>query len=250
MQLNVTILRWLLLRPLLQLMGCLSLYFAIALSIHLHSLAQTSVYELDAIKAAKFNDTKGMAALLRQGLISPNMRDAKGTPLLMLAIDDRSTEVIYLLMDTPGIDIDAANRKGENALMMAAIFGLIPEVKYLVENKAAIFNQSGWTPLHYAATTGQTEIVAYLIEQGAQVNALSESNTTPLMMAVRSGNIETVSVLLKNSADLQIVNDQGFTAIDVADLFGQGEISVGLSSRWFKLYKQKYTHMVMPPQSK
>ncbi|MFZ4054877.1 MAG: ankyrin repeat domain-containing protein [Polynucleobacter sp.] len=250
MQSNVTILRWLLLRPLLRLIGCLSLYFAIGLSLPFHSLAQTPVHELDAIKAAKFNDTKGMAALLRQGLISPNMRDAKGTPLLMLAIDDRSTEVIYLLMDTPGIDIDAANRKGENALMMAAIFGLIPEVKYLVENKAAIFNQSGWTPLHYAATTGQTEIVSYLIEQGAQVNALSESNTTPLMMAVRSGNIETVSVLLKNGADLQIVNNQGFTAIDVADLFGQGEISVGLSSRWFKLYKQKYTHMVAMPQSK
>jgi ankyrin repeat protein len=247
MQSNVTILRWLLLRPLLQRMGCLSLYFAVGLSLPFHSLAQTPVHELDAIKAAKFNDTKGMAALLRQGLISPNMRDAKGTPLLMLAIDDRSTEVIYLLMDTPGIDIDAANRKGENALMMAAIFGLIPEVKYLVENKAAIFNQSGWTALHYAATTGQTEIVAYLIEQGAQVNALSESNTTPLMMAVRSGNIETVSVLLKNGADLQIVNDRGFTAIDVADLFGQGEISVGLSSRWLKLYKQKYTHMVMMP---
>ena len=247
MQSNVTILRWLLLGPLLQRMGCLSLYFAVGLSLPFHSLAQTPVHELDAIKAAKFNDTKGMAALLRQGLISPNMRDAKGTPLLMLAIDDRSTEVIYLLMDTPGIDIDAANRKGENALMMAAIFGLIPEVKYLVENKAAIFNQSGWTALHYAATTGQTEIVAYLIEQGAQVNALSESNTTPLMMAVRSGNIETVSVLLKNGADLQIVNDRGFTAIDVADLFGQGEISVGLSSRWLKLYKQKYTHMVMMP---
>ena len=247
MLLNVTILRWFLLRPLMRRIGCLSLYFALGLSLPLYSQAQTPVYELDAIKAAKFNDAKGMAALLRQGLISPNMRDAKGTPLLMLAIDDRSTEVIYLLMDTPGIDIDAANRKGENALMMAAIFGLIPEVKYLVENKAAIFNQSGWTALHYAATTGQTEIVAYLIEQGAQVNALSESNTTPLMMAVRSGNIETVSVLLKNGADLQIVNDRGFTAIDVADLFGQGEISVGLSSRWLKLYKQKYTHMVMMP---
>ena len=250
MQSNMIILRWLLLRPLLRRIGCLSLYFAIGLSLPFHSLAQTPVHELDAIKAAKFNDTKGMAALLRQGLISPNMRDAKGTPLLMLAIDDRSTEVIYLLMDTPGIDIDAANRKGENALMMAAIFGLMPEVKYLVENKAAIFNQSGWTALHYAATTGQTEIVAYLIEQGAQVNALSESNTTPLMMAVRSGNIETVSVLLKNGADLQIVNNQGFTAIDVADLFGHREISVGLSSRWLKLYKQKYTHMVMMPPGK
>ena len=250
MLLNVTILRWFLLRPLMRRIGCLSLYFTLGLSLPLYSQAQTPIYELDAIKAAKFNDAKGMAALLRQGLISPNMRDAKGTPLLMLALDDRSTEVIYLLMDTPGIDIDAANRKGENALMMAAIFGLMPEVKYLVENKAAIFNQPGWTPLHYAATTGQTEIVAYLIEQGAQVNALSESNTTPLMMAVRSGNIETVSVLLKNGADLQIVNNQGFTAIDVADLFGRGEISEGLSSRWLKLYKQKYTHMVMMPPGK
>jgi len=250
MQLTITSLHWPLFRPFLRLIGCFSLYFAIGLGLPIYSLAQTPIYELDAIKAAKFNDAKGMAALLRQGLISPNMRNAKGTPLLMLALDDRSTEVIYLLMDTPGIDIDATNRKGESALMMAAIFGLLPEVKYLIENKAAIFNQPGWTPLHYAATSGQTEIVAYLIEQGAKVNALSESNTTPLMMAVRSGNIETVSVLLKNGADLQIVNNQGFTAIDVADLFGRGEISEGLSSRWLKLYKQNYTHMVMMPPGK
>lgn len=250
MQLNVTIFRKPFLLPSLRLLGCLSLYFALGLGMPIYSLAQTPVYELDAIKAAKFNDVRGMTALLQQGLISPNMRDAKGTPLLILALDDRSMEVLYLLMDSPEINIDATNRNGETTLMMAAIFGLMPEVKYLVENKAAIFNQSGWTPLHYAASSGQTDIATYLLEQGALVNALSESNTTPLMMAVRSGNIETVSVLLKNGADMQIVNHQGFTAIDVADFFGQREISEGLSSRWQKLYKQKYTHMVALPQSK
>ncbi|MCX7245869.1 MAG: ankyrin repeat domain-containing protein [Burkholderiales bacterium] len=222
-------------------------YNALALFVCMPVLAQTPSNQLDAIKAAKFDDIRGIQALLNQGLISPNMRDGKGTPLLLLALEDRSMKVLYLLMDEQQVDIDAANRNGENTLMMASLYGLMPEVKYLVEKKAAIFNREGWTPLHYAASTGQTEIAAYLLEQGAAVNALSESNTTPLMMAVRSGNIETVSTLLKNGADMQIVNHQGFTAIDVADLFERTDISKGLSSRWFKLYKQKYTHMMALP---
>ncbi len=73
MQLTITSLHLPLFRLLFRRIGYLSLYFAIGLSLPFHSLAQTPVYELDAIKAAKFNDAKGMAALLRQGLISPNM---------------------------------------------------------------------------------------------------------------------------------------------------------------------------------
>ena len=224
------------------------IYSGFAIFAFMPALAQTPAAQLDAIKAAKFDDIRGMQFLLNQGLISPNMRDPKGTPLLLLAIEDRSMKVLYLLMDEQQVDIDAANRNGENTLMMASLYGLMPEVKYLVEKKAAIFNREGWTPLHYAATTGQTEVADYLLEQGAAVNALSESNTTPLMMAVRSGNINTVSLLLKNGADMQIVNHQGFTAIDVADLFERADISEGLSSRWLKLYKQKYTHMMVMPR--
>jgi hypothetical protein len=35
-------------------------------------------------------------------------------------------------------------------------------------------------------------------------------------------------------------NHEGYTAIDVAQLFGKDDIRDGLMSRWLKLYKQPY----------
>ena len=97
-----------------------------------------------------------------------------------------------------------------------------------------------WSKTSRALHAGSNPIAEFLINKGAKVNALSESDTTPLMMAVRSGNIRLVRLLLDRGADLQIRNHQGFSAIDVADLFNQEEISQGLRSRWEKLYKTKY----------
>ena len=124
--------------------------------------------------------------------------------------------------------------------MMASLYGMLPEVKVLVDKRGAEINKSGWTPLHYACTEGHLAVADYLLSKGAKVDALSESDTTPLMMAVRSGNIQLVRLLLDRGADLQIRNHQGFSAIDVAELFNQEEISKGLRSRWEKLYKTKY----------
>jgi ankyrin repeat protein len=79
-----------------------------------------------------------------------------------------------------------------------------------------------------------------LVANGAKVNALSPSETTPLMMSVSSGNDHLIKFLLDNGADLRMRNHQGYSAIDIAELFGKDDIRDGLKSRWQKLYKQPY----------
>ena len=59
-------------------------------------------------------------------------------------------------------------------------------------------------------------------------------------MAVSSGNDLLIKFLLDNGADLGIRNHEGFSAIDVAELFSKNDIRDGLMSRWLKLYKQPY----------
>lgn len=201
--------------------------------------AQTADQIDDFTKAAKFDDVSEVQSLLKAG-VSPNTLDPRGNPMLIVAIRDKSQKVANLLLSNPSTNVNLSNKNGENPLMMAAFDGDLATVKLLVVNKKAAVNKPGWAPIHYAATNGHLQIVQFLMANGAMVNALSPSETTPLMMAIGSGNEELIKYLLDNGADLSMRNHEGYTAIDVAQLFGKDDIRDGLMSRWQKLYKQPY----------
>jgi len=190
-------------------------------------------------KAVQFDDLAEVKKLIAAG-VSPNLLVKGGNPLTVYAVREKSKQTLDYLIGLKGVDVDHPNLSGETVLMMTSLYGMLPEVKVLVDKRGAEINKSGWTPLHYACTEGHLAVADYLLSKGAKVDALSESDTTPLMMAVRSGNIRLVRLFLDRGADLQIRNHQGFSAIDVAELFNQEEISKGLRSRWEKLYKTKY----------
>ena len=220
----------------------LNIYRALLILILLFSpfsFAQTSGQITDFAKAAKFDDVSTVQSLLTKG-VNPNTVDANGNPMLILAIKDRSTNVIDLLLGDPKIDVDLSNKSGETPLMIASIEGNLPLVKTLVLQNKALIDHISWTPLHYACAKGHLEVAQFLIANGATVDSLSLGNTTPLMMAVQSGNEQLVKLLLDKGADLQIRNAQGLTAIDIADIYDKAWISEGLRSRWLKLYKKPY----------
>jgi len=201
--------------------------------------AQTIAQITDFAKAAKFDDVPAVKSLLSKG-VNPNTVDANGNPMLILAIKDRSSNVIDVLLQNPKIDVDLSNKSGETPLMIASIEGNLPLVKTLVLQNKALIDHISWTPLHYACAKGHLEVTQFLIANGATVDSLSLGNTTPLMMAVQSGNEQLVKLLLDKGADLQIRNAQGLTAIDIADIYDKAWISEGLRSRWLKLYKKPY----------
>jgi ankyrin repeat protein len=203
------------------------------------TFAQTAAQITDFTKAAKFDDVSEIQSLLKAG-VSPNTLDPNGNPMLIVAIRDKSPKVTNLLLANKAIDIDLSNKSGESPLMIASIEGDLPLVETMVLKNKAQVNKTGWTPLHYACSTGKLSVAEFLVANGAKVNALSPSETTPLMMAVSSGNELLIKFLLDKGADLNMRNHEGYSAIDVAVLFNRDDIKEGLTSRWLKLYKQPY----------
>jgi ankyrin repeat protein len=201
--------------------------------------AQTDSQIATITKAVTFDDVHEVKALIDKGM-SPNQKDPKGMPILMLAIQEKSMKTVDYLINAKSIDLNQTNVTNETPLMFAALYGMLPEVKVLVNQKEVPVNRSGWTPLHYACTNGHLDIALFLLDKGAAADAPSPNGTTPIMMAIRAGNIQLVKLLLDRGVDIRIRNQQGFSAIDVAELFNQEEIQKGLRARWQKLFNEPY----------
>ena len=160
------------------------------------------------------NDRAGpVKDLLARGA-DPNTLDAQGDPVLVVAARAGNLNTLQVLLAAKA-DVNARNRFGDTAIMVAALSGNLPVVCAL-RGAGANLENAGWTPLIYAATGGHDAIVAYLLAEGAGINAASPNGTTALMMAVREARGSTVELLIAKGADVNRRNQDGASALDWA----------------------------------
>jgi ankyrin repeat protein len=168
----------------------------------------------DFFRAARSDNAGAIRDLIARGF-DPNTRDEHNQTALLIALREPSPKVIQALLDSPRTDVEARNSKDESPLMLAAIKGQQDVVVKLLARDADV-NKTGWTPLHYAATSGQIAIMKLLLDKYAFIDAQSPNGTTPLMMAAMYGSSDSVKLLLDEGADPMMKNEQGLTAVDFA----------------------------------
>jgi ankyrin repeat protein len=178
------------------------------------SIASAGSYE-DFFRAVKRDDPRTVADLLGRGF-DANTLDPKGLHALFIAIQEPSPKVAEVLVRWPKTNVEFRTGKDESPLMLASLKGHLDLAKKLIERGADV-NKTGWTPLHYAATGGQLEIMNLLLENHAYIDAESPNKTTPLMMAAQYGTADAVKLLLEAGADASLRNQLGLTAIDFAN---------------------------------
>ena len=192
------------------------------------SVATAGAFD-DFFRAVRTDNASGVSDLLARGF-DPNSHEESGQSALTLAVREGAQKVTDTLLKQPQLDVNALNRTGESALMLAAIKGDLPLVRSLVERGATI-NQPGWNALHYAATGPNAEVAAWLIERGAQLDARSPNGTTALMMAAGYGNEQSADLLLAKRADAEPRNERGLSAADFARAGGRDALAKRLDSR-------------------
>ncbi|MCS0591387.1 ankyrin repeat domain-containing protein [Massilia norwichensis] len=182
-------------------------------------LAATPQQISDFFRAVQMDDAATVKSLLAAG-VNPNQQNpVGGEPALVLAAREGSMRVLRVLLDHPRIQIDAPAINGNTALMMAAFKRNRAAAEALVARGAAV-NRPGWTPLHYAAASGDEDIARLLIKRGAKIDALSppaSGSYTPLMMAAREGHPDMVAFLTEQGANPKLANSEGLTAAQIAD---------------------------------
>lgn len=192
-----------------------------------YSVASAGSYE-DFFSALDRNDHQSITRLLERGF-DPNTRDAQGRPGLFVALQKESFDAAQALFRHPKIEVNALNNNDESALMMAAMKGQLQWCKQLLD-RGAVVNKPGWTPLHYAASGNDHQVVALLLDKGAAIDALSPNGSTPVMMAALYGSEASVNLLVTRGADIRRKNDLGLDVSDFASRGGRDRLAAQLKT--------------------
>jgi ankyrin repeat protein len=122
-----------------------------------------------------------------------------------------------------------ANHRGHLTLFEACVVGDLAAVKALTAGSPALINSyspDGFHPLGLAAFFNQPAVARYLVENGAEVNRVTENpqHISPLISATASGSLEIARLLLEHGADPNARQAGGFTAMHNAAQNGQLEM--------------------------
>ena len=179
-----------------------------------------------ALYAAIARSDMDMVTLLLEEGASVSGSDQQAPPLLLMPAHNGHTPLLRLLIEK-GADPNEATGEGRTALMAAAAMGRPEAVRILLEHDADInaADESGMTPL-LAACGGMAsfELIEYLIENGANVNAsLAQRDYSPLMLAATEANrgstrhMMIAQMLTDSGADVNAIHaNQRVTALSFA----------------------------------
>lgn len=181
---------------------------------------------VDFFRAVNVDDDRTVKGLLAKNF-DPNTANPQGQPGLFLALREESSKVAAALLAHPSIRVDATTSADETALMMAALRGNLDWTRRLVGAGAAI-DRPGWTPLHYAASGPGDDVVRWLLEQGAAIDARSPNGSTALMMAARYGGLDAAELLLARGANPRLRNERDLSAADFARAAGRDALAARL----------------------
>ncbi|KAK7094354.1 hypothetical protein V1264_005929 [Littorina saxatilis] len=114
---------------------------------------------------------------------------------------------------------------GCSPLHAACLMGRTDIVTWLTQHGAKVnaVDDMKTTPLHYACAAGQTRVARQLIDEGVDVNARDESKSTPLHGAADKGNIEIVVCLLEHGAQVDAAAAYDITPLHTACKNGHTE---------------------------
>ena len=156
--------------------------------------------------------------------------NAHGIPLaaqnFALAVEN-GDQSLCTCFYTAGIDVNARDSLGTPMLNVAARADKLEMVNWLLERGAdinAVSEDRGYTALMDAVWRGNEEITRTLTERGAELNTVNKEGQTNLVLAVGADRVEICRILAEHGANPDIPDSMGMSAYGYANLFKKKEI--------------------------
>lgn len=171
-------------------------------------------HECDTIlhKAVKEGNEELIGYLLKRGASSVGLNSYGETPLLLALKQKNHVKILKIFLEN-GVDINDCGKYEPTILRKEVYEGDGKEtVAFLLANGADVNarNGCGATPLFYAVLEAKPEIVSLLISRGADVNAKLPDNQTPLHLVM---DTESEKILIASGAEINKKRDFGETPL-------------------------------------
>ena len=177
------------------------------------------------LMAAVARGNRGAAEILLAAGAAVESVDGDGYRALHFAAMTGESALISVLIRA-GAAVEPRAERGDTALGLAAAQSQVDTVLALLSAGADpdAPGRDGLPPLHRAAMAGATGAALALLSNGADVNLTDgASGNTALMLAANRGFVDLVRLLLDQGADVGIRAKDGWTALQAAEMIGDGE---------------------------
>ncbi|KAF9680500.1 hypothetical protein SADUNF_Sadunf06G0127700 [Salix dunnii] len=172
--------------------------------------------------AALRRDDLLLHQLLKRGL-DPNESDSNGRSVMHIAASRGSESCVLLLLDY-GADPNCRDSDRNVPLWEAMLGGHEAVAKLLIQNGASIHHGDVGHFACTAAEQNKLNLLNEIVRYGGDVTSPRNNGTTALHVAVCEDNTEIVRFLLDQGADIDKPDVHGWTPRNLADQQGHEEI--------------------------
>jgi ankyrin repeat protein len=159
-------------------------------------------------------------SLLARDDVDPNILNSYGIHVLMFSVLCQGRDIAKSLLDRPDVDLNLQGPRRDTALMWALsrYHKVDPEmIKLLLDQEGIDVNcqdTSGYTALHMAVSFNLKAVELLLKRKDVDINLPENNGWTPLSLASKEGAVTVVRLLLrKKGIDPNARDNQGCTPL-------------------------------------
>lgn len=130
-----------------------------------------------------------MVALLLKYNADVNKRDSSGNAPLHIAMAHKLTDIVSMLLDVPGLELNAVDENGDSPLWLSLAGEQFSFAETLLAKGAHVDAPCGpanaaQSPLCRAITGKQERAAVFLLENGARIDTVSADGASALFLAI------------------------------------------------------------------